>query len=428
MKEICLSAKGLKQAALLDEQSKFTFVVGKEEREFQCARFQACFVSKKVCNILSSDPTVEKLRVLADRECSCFGLIESLWNGESVCVDKSNSDDLIILSRELENDELSKTVQFHISAGEISIENCVSRLHLKQSMGLDGSDEIEFIASKFHECDASFVRSLSVSELEQVLQHGSLKLENENSLFDIILNLSESDEEYSSLLKYVRFEFMDSDHVAAFMDAIYPARIDFGIWESLTRFVVCNLKENKFVRGERYIQRGELFEYDSSSPLKGIFCHLREKCGGNPHSKGLIEVTASSNEYKQCYNVLDYGWNSHWRTNDVANSWIQFDMKDSRVCLASYTIKTFDGGPGDCHLRKWKIEASNDCSNWVPLDVEDTDALNGYYFTKNFECSQRTNEFFRYIRLTQTGKNWCNNDNYLLFKEIEFFGRLLSSE
>ena len=99
---------------------------------------------------------------------------------------------------------------------------------------------------------------------------------------------------------------MDSDHVAAFMDAIYPSRIDSVLWESLTRFVVSNLKK-KSVSDERYIDRGELFKYDSSSPLKGIFSHLREKCGGNPHSEGVIEVTASSMGGSQCYNVLNYG-------------------------------------------------------------------------------------------------------------------------
>ena len=253
MKEICLSAKGLKQAAFVDDQSKFTFVVGKEERKFRCARFQACFVSKKVCNMLSNDPTVERLRVLPDRKCSCFDLIERLWNGDSVSVDGSNADELVLLSRELENDELSKLLHSLVYTGEISNENCVSRLRVKQSLGLDGSDEIEFIASKFSEFDASFVRSLSVNELEQVLEHGSLKLENENSLLDIILELSESDDEYYSLLKYIRFEFMDSDHVAAFMDAIYPSRIDSVLWASLTRFVVSNLKDNRSVSDERYI-------------------------------------------------------------------------------------------------------------------------------------------------------------------------------
>ena len=98
--------------------------------------------------------------------CSCFDLIECLWNGDSVSVDKSNADELVIVSRELENDELSKLlIDFHLYTEEISNENCVSRLRVKQSLGLDGGDEIEFIASKFYEFDASFVRSLSVNEL-----------------------------------------------------------------------------------------------------------------------------------------------------------------------------------------------------------------------------------------------------------------------
>ena len=126
---------------------------------------------------------------------------------------------------------------------------------------------------------------------------------------------SESDDEYYSLLKYIRFEFMDSDHALAFMDAIYPSRIDSVLWESLTRFVLSSLKTKSV--------RDEVFEYDSSSPMKGIFSHLREKCGGNPHLKGVIEVTASSTSWNQCYNALDYGWDNSWYTSDVPNSWIQ---------------------------------------------------------------------------------------------------------
>ena len=173
----------------------------------------------------------------------------------------------------------------------------------------------------------------------------------------------------------------------------------------------------------------QLCEYNSSSPMKGIFSHLREKCGGNPHSKGLIEVTASSNRRNMCYNVLDYGWNGYWVTEDSPNSWIQFDFKDQRISLASYTIKTHNNrGPGDHHLKQWKVEASNDCSKWVTLDAKDTDALNGRDFTKNFECSQRSDEFFRYVRLTCTGPVWYSRvDHNLIIKELEVFGRLSDS-
>ena len=101
-------------------------------------------------------------------------------------------------------------------------------------------------------------------------------------------------------------------------------------------------------------------------------------------------------------------------------------MKDSRISLASYTIKTYYYGHGGLHLKQWKIEGSNDCSNWTQLDAKDTDAPNGSDFTKNFECSQITNQFFRHIRLTQTGPNWGNSHN-LEVSEIELFGRFLSS-
>ena len=280
MKEICLSAKGLKQAALLDEHERFTFVVGRGKEEFRCARFQACFVSKKVCSLLSMDPSLEALSILPGHDCSCFGLIERLWNGDSVCVDDSNCAELGMLSSELENDELSKLLaDFRFSNEEISVENCVSRLHTKGCIGLDDSDEIEFIASRFFELDGSIVRSLNVCDLERVLQCDSLRLENENGLFDLLSELSLNDEEYYSLFRYIRFEFMDSEHASAFMDAIYPSRIDCCLWEAITRLILSNLKSSKL--DERYIRREKLFECDSSSPLSnGIFSLLGSECGG----------------------------------------------------------------------------------------------------------------------------------------------------
>ena len=424
MEEVCLSAKGLKQAALLDDHSKFTFVVGRGREEFLCARFQACFVSKKVCGILALDPTLEKLSVLPDRDCSCFHLIASLWNGDSICVDSGNCAELSMLSKELENDELSRLLgNCRFSNESISCENCVSRLRAKSFMALNDVAEIEFIASRFFELDASVVESLSVSELERVLQHESLKLENENALLDLMLKLAGNDDEYYSLFRYIRFEFMDAEHVSSFMDAIYPHRIDVRVWDSITRVIVSNLKNS--VHDSRYVEKRELFEYDSSSPLKGIFSHLRSECDGNPHLKELIEVTASSSSMWGgcCYNVLDYGWGSHWHTWNKANSWIQFDFKDMRVSLASYTIRTIPYDPGSNHLRQWKVEVSNDGSKWTPVDARNTDALNGKSLVKNFECSQPTSDFSRYVRLTSTGKDW-HNDDYLMLSEIEFFGRL----
>ena len=105
-KRISLSAKGLRQAAVLCDQSEFTFVVGNDKKEFSCTKLQACFVSRKVRNALSLDPTLDRFPVSPDGTCSHFHLIEGLWNGDTVDVNEHNIDELTILCLELGNDEL----------------------------------------------------------------------------------------------------------------------------------------------------------------------------------------------------------------------------------------------------------------------------------------------------------------------------------
>ena len=137
------------------------------------------------------------------------------------------------------------------------------------------------------------------------------------------------------------------------------------------------------------------------------------------HVKGLMNITASSDSYNMCHQVVDYGWNNFWSINNTANSWIQFDFKDFQVSPQSYTIKS--NGHDYHHLLSWKIEGSNDASSWLPIHSNSSNDLNGMYITKHFTCSRTYNEFFRYIRLTQTGKNSSRCD-HLQMSEIEFFG------
>ena len=114
-----------------------------------------------------------------------FELIERLWNGGSITINKSNADTLLKLNEELENEELnSLLVNFTNEA--ISVENCISRLRLKTRLGLDVNQELEFVAGNFFEFNISDLSSLSVSEFESVLVHESLQIESENSLLDCI--------------------------------------------------------------------------------------------------------------------------------------------------------------------------------------------------------------------------------------------------
>ena len=159
--------------------------------------------------------------------------------------------------------------------------------------------------------------------------------------------------------------------------------------------------------------------YDSSNPFNGIIAHLNQQAGGNVHQKGVVNITSSSDNHNKCYNLVDYGWNSYWFSNNSPNSWVMFDFKEKKVSLSSYSLKS--DGNGYHHLLQWKLEGSNDGSSWTCLDSRNTQDLNRNYRVKNY--STNNHDSYRYIRITMTGKNSGSYD-YFRLSQIEFFGTL----
>ena len=151
--------------------------------------------------------------------------------------------------------------------------------------------------------------------------------------------------------------------------------------------------------------------------FKGIISHLREQCGGNVHVKYVVNITASSNDYNQCHQVTDYGWNDCWYTRNEPNSWICFDFKEKIVKLTKYSLKSryFD------HLRQWVIEGSNDGSSWEELDKRKTkDLVKGD--AETYECRREKDKYFRYLRLRKT------SHGALYLAKLEFFGTIATDE
>ena len=150
---------------------------------------------------------------------------------------------------------------------------------------------------------------------------------------------------------------------------------------------------------------------------------MREECGGNVHTKGVVNITASSNQYNETYQVTDYDWLGSWSTGWDPNSWICFDFKEKRIGLTGYTLKSRPAGPNYGHPVQWVVEGSNDGSNWREVDRRNTQDLNGKSIVKTYSCGSGKDESFRFIRLRQTGKNAGGND-FLMLSGIEFFGTL----
>lgn len=112
-----------------------------------CPLVQASFVSRKVCKLVSADPTIAVLRVVPNEACDAFELIQNLWNGECIDVSKDDAESLAKLSCELENEDLNSLL---LVSEELSVENSISRLRLKADLCQDASEELEFLNCNLH--------------------------------------------------------------------------------------------------------------------------------------------------------------------------------------------------------------------------------------------------------------------------------------
>jgi hypothetical protein len=417
LEEFFVSSKGLSRTSAI-ESEPFWFVVG--DREFKCSTFQALFISQAVDRVLRSDNTVNRFRI--DLNADFFGDICSLMEGRSVILNEKNCSYMRKIARLLENEELlQKAMDFGFGKGKISIANCTGRLKIKEQDGCSTEKEVEFIASHFYEINTNKLKDLNPETIESILSHERLCLSSEDSLLEFIRSLGN---EYSFLYGYVDCCFLTVEGIETFLALVEELGIDGRIWNSICRGLRSEVSSRTLLTN-RFSALMESKDYGyTGHKFEGIIHDLTMKCGGNVHVKGLVSITASSKGYNNVYEVVDYGrtvyWSSSPFSNGIPNSWICFDFKDSGVALTHYTLKSsnLDG----YHPLAWVMEGSNDNMNWTTLDSRITQELNGPNRVKNFECSNKCSECFRYIRLRQTGNNSRNYQ--LVICNIELFGRL----
>jgi len=167
---------------------------------------------------------------------------------------------------------------------------------------------------------------------------------------------------------------------------------------------------------------GSMFPFQSDL-FSGIFDGLSKKLGRNLADSSDVDVTASTvNSSSEGFQNVLKNDSSHWASKNLPNSWIQYDFKQRKVSITSYSMN-------DYHRNKsWKVEGSTDGSTFEIIDnkVDTTHFQNSNYqfndpsAQKNFPV-QPNNKYYRYIRITSTSKNW-NNDDHFCLNRVEFFG------
>jgi hypothetical protein len=283
------------------------------------------------------------------------------------------------------------------------------------------SDRVaDYLASQFWELPVPFLNILPVSALEQLLSQDSLKIDTEDSLLTFISSRFGIDNESVRLLEFVRFEHLTPDGMGQFvswsLEHFDDIAFTLSVWTSITKRLSLGVHCPVW-NSTRHRQTSHP---TSDSPLDGIIAALTKECGGNVNDQTIVKVAASafdSSDYPK--NAADLGNTNHFQTPNQPNQWLRYDFINRRVKLTDYAIAAHTN---NYFLRSWVVEGSNDGDDgpWVSVHSreENTEAHPDHPIAT---FSVPSSDFYRFIRLRQTGKN-ANGTHYLILHGFEVFG------
>jgi hypothetical protein len=133
--------------------------------------------------------------------------------------------------------------------------------------------------------------------------------------------------------------------------------------------------------------------------------------------------TYGNESYRQVGNILDYDDSNWWFSKNEPNSWICIKFNSKRILLSRYFFRS-GGMSGICNPKSWKLLVSNDDVTWIQVDEQ----INRDWVAKDFTevyFPVETIESFSHFKFIQTGKNYFNDNRFLLCY-VEFFGTIFS--
>lgn len=159
--------------------------------------------------------------------------------------------------------------------------------------------------------------------------------------------------------------------------------------------------------------------------FRGIIHQMTEECGGNVSDKGRVNVTSSSclSTNLPKYAVDLDNNQTCFESNNEINSWLKYDFISRKIRPSYYSIRSRNTIKGDHHPMNWVIEGSNtDYSyDWTVLDTRNNITSLDDSCASQFFSIQKTDTFYRYLRIRQTGRN-SSGYYYLEISALEYFG------
>ena len=209
-------------------------------------------------------------------------------------------------------------------------------------------------------------------------------------------------------------------------DATVGANPDAEGWVALS-----DLGRNEMVQRKNFYTQRFFCEKGVNKSFKYFKVVLNERKKYRENDTDRYDGTIQLSEFKllaEVNRVVNYKWKASsqdnskkavdlllgqkWEGSNLAGNWVTIETGDGQpYAVKSYSFSTHDDGSWhDRAPKSWKIEGSNDNTNWTLIDqvVDDDEIQNANYTTFEFVPANQTDKF-RYIKLTlnaMKGTGW----------------------
>lgn len=481
-KSLILSSAGLKNIVVNANESQeyFTFKFGTQE--IKVANLYAEFISPYVSQIHQSDPTIDKVefsysttsKKSNDTTYEIISLFETLMKGEHITIDKEQSRELQLISLFIKNDELFHQLN-EMFKEEYENENINEELHFLSRICrnsytegmIQDSQIISKIARNLYSISDEEILNVDREIFYSVIQNGEIVIESEDRLLELIdkfySKMKEEEEEEtetepkrgmhryermrskSEMYEEIEFGNLSSNKFKEFVDNFDINEMSQNLWNKLKKYFypyhdsksdcmqrdeITEEESRHHYTNKKKDDKVKKVEFDGQQEhaFKGIISMLTKENGGNVDDKNVVKVTSSS--VNSSGRIAKYAvdlddCNHYFQSGNQQDSWLQFDFQNLKISPTHYSIRTrHNGGKGCHHPKNWCIEGSNDTNSWTTIDtrsditsLDDKNAIS----TFSIETSSRTNQFYRYIRIRQTGVNTYGY-YHLTLSALEYFG------
>ena len=259
---------------------------------------------------------------------------------------------------------------------------------------------------------------------EKVLTSKSLKIQNEDKLCMLLLEICKHDNKFFDLFRHVSLEYC-TPHI---FEEIYNFSVENPFESILLKIYKDTLKHyHSSIRNKIEL---------SNEPISSFEKHITKpkfEISNNPINVHEYRYAEISKEIKMeftsssvcCVKITDintYTNHEDFHTKWSSNEWIRADLKGYKLKPSSYIL--LSAYKDNRLLRYWRLEGIKEDGSTVLLDNKD-------YAFKNMEIKEfplQTNDYFIAFKIIQTGKNQCNgvNSHELTLQVFDFVGKLIN--